>query len=201
MRTLLFFKTVVAASITLIMLGACAAAAPEVYSRTMPGMDFRGIKTYGFLEQISTDSAGYESLETNFLKVAVAQQMDMRGLRYDAANPDVVMNFYIHTEDKLKTRQVPTMNTGYYGYRGGYYDSFGYGGGYETRIDQYTAGTLTIDMIEPKQRKLLWEGTVTGRLTKKDVQNMETTMDNAVRDIFAKFPVLYAEQTPNKPSP
>ena len=73
------------------------------------------------------------------------------------------------------------------------YDDFGGGGvAYETRIDQYTMGTLTIDMIDPKQRKLLWEGTVTGRITKKDVKNLEATIDEAVKDVFVKFPVLGA---------
>ena len=104
------------------------------------------------------------------------------------------MNFYIHTDEKVRSRQTPTMGGGYYGYRGGIYDDFGYGGvAYETRIEQYTVGTLTIDMIDPKERKLLWEGTVTGRLTKKDVKNMEATIDEAVKDIFVKFPVLDAQ--------
>lgn len=186
-----FFKAAVLSMIAGFFLASCSTTSPEVYSNVAPGSDFRGIKTYGFLADMSTDKGSYQSLETNFLKVAVAQQLDLIGLRYDPENPEVLMNFYIHTEDKIRTRQTPTMSTGYYGYRGGYYDGFGYGGtAYETRVDQYTAGTLTIDMIDPKERKLLWEGTVTGRLTKKDVQNMEATIDQAVKDIFVKFPVL-----------
>ncbi len=170
---------------------ASCASTPDTYSSVAPGSDFRGIKTYGFLAKTSTDKAGYQSLETNFLKVAVAQQMDLKGLSYDPVNPDVVMNFYIHTDEKVRSRQTPTMGGGYYDYRGGFYDGFGYGGpAYETRIEQYTVGTLTIDMIDPKERKLLWEGTVKGRLTKKDVRNLEATIDEAVRDVFVKFPVL-----------
>ena len=112
-----------------IFLGGCAASAPDVYSNVDPNSDFRAIKSYGFIAEASTDKAGYESLETNFLKVAVAQQLDRRGLNYDPANPDVLMNFYIHTKEKVKSRQTPTMGGGYYGYRGGYYDDFGYGYG------------------------------------------------------------------------
>lgn len=175
--------------VAIVLLAGCAST-PDTYSNSAPGVNFSTIKTYGFLSEISTDKANYQSLETNFLKVAVAQQMDKRGLRYDPANPDVLMNFYIHAQDKIKTRQVPTMNTGYYGYRGGYYDDFGYGGTtYETRIDQYTEGTLTIDMVDTKQRKLIWEGTVSGRITKKDVQNLEKLVDDAVNDVFIKFPI------------
>jgi hypothetical protein len=183
-------KTVTAALLAGIFLASCAST-PDTYSRVAPGSDFRDIKTYGFLAQSSTDKTGYESLETNFLKVAVAQQMDIRGLRYDPVKPDVVMNFYIKTEEKIRSRQTPTMSGEYYGYRGGIYDDFGYDSmAYETRIEQYTVGTLTIDMIDPKARKLLWEGTVTGRVTKKDVKNLEGTIDEAVKDVFSKFPAL-----------
>ena len=178
-------------SLLILLIVGCAST-PNTYSSTAPGADFSNTKTYGFFDQISTDKAGYQSLETNFLKVAVAQELDLRGLRYEPENPDVEMNFYIHTEEKVRSRSVPSMTAdGYYGYRGGFYDDFGYGGGmaYETRIDQYTEGTLTVDMIDPVNRKLLWEGTVAGRLTKKDVQNMEATVDQAVKDVFLNFPI------------
>jgi hypothetical protein len=177
----------------LVIAGCSTTSKPDTYSRVAPDVDFRGVKTYGFLSEMATDRQGYESLETNFLKVAVAQQLDLRGLHYDPENPEVLMNFYIHTEDKIRSRQTPSMGGGYYGYRGGYYDSFGYGG-YETTIEQYTVGTLTIDMIDAKARKILWEGTATGRVSKKDVQNLEETIDLAVQDIFMKFPVLDVSQ-------
>jgi hypothetical protein len=80
------------------------------------------------------------------------------------------------------------VSGGYYGYRGGYYS--GYGSGYETRVDQYTEGTLTLDMIDPAEMKLLWEGSLKGRLTKKDIKDMAATADQAVAEIFVKFPVL-----------
>lgn len=178
-------------SLSMIILAACSSTTPETYSSVAPGSDFRGIKTYGFLAQLSTDKGGYQSLETNFFKAAIDKQMDLRGLKYDPINPEVVWNFYIHTEEKLKSHQSPTMGGGYYGYRGGYYDGFGYGGiAYETRIEQYTVGTLSIDMIDPKARKLLWEGTMIGRVTEKDEDNLESTINEVVKDIFVRFPVL-----------
>jgi hypothetical protein len=173
-----------------LLLTACTTSPPDTYSSVAPGIDFRGIKTYGFLEQLSTDKAGYQSLETNFLKVAVSQQLELRGMRYDPENPDVRMNFYIHTNEKIRTTQTPNMGGGYYGYRGGYYTGYGYGTGYQTQVDQYTEGTLNIDMIDPVEKKLLWEGTLKGRLTKKVTEELEATVNQAVAEIFVKFPVL-----------
>ena len=192
MLTRSLFKIVTLCMFAGIFLAGCAST-PDTYSSVAPGSDLSNIKTYGFISEASTNKAGYESLETNFLKVAVAQQLDLRGLRYEPSNPDVLMNFFINTDDKIRARQTPTMSGGYYGYRGDMYDDWGGGGvAYETRIDQYTMGTLTIDMIDAKQRKLIWEGTVTGRITKKDVRNLEATIDEAVKDVFVKFPALGA---------
>ena len=73
------------------------------------------------------------------------------------------------------------------------YDPWGgYGGsvGYETRIDQYTEGTLNIDIIDVATNKLIWEGAVAGRLTDKAIRNLEQTIDDAVRAIMADFPVV-----------
>lgn len=171
------------------LLTACSST-PNTYSNTAPGTDFSTIKTYGFLDKLATDRAAYQSLETNFLKVAVAQQLDKRGLVYDPANPDVLLNFYIHSKEKIRSRQTPSMSGGYYSYRRSYYDGFGYGGmAYETRIEQYTEGTLTIDMIDARERKLLWEGTVSGRITKNDIKNLEGLVDRSVADIFDRFPI------------
>jgi hypothetical protein len=61
---------------------------------------------------------------------------------------------------------------------------------YETRVEQYIVGTLTIDMIDPKAHKLLWEGTLIGRMTNKNENNLKATVDQVVKDIFMKFPVL-----------
>ena len=126
---------------------AACATTPDTFSSSAPGKDFSTIKTFGFLSQPSTDQPGYESLETNFLKVAVAQEMDRRGVRYDPMNPDVLMNFYIRTEQKIKSRQVPSASGGYYGYRSGFYGGYA---GYETHIEQYTGvrdGSLAVRTI------------------------------------------------------
>lgn len=194
-------KTLSLGSLCAFMIIAGCASSPDVYTQVAPGSDFRAIQSYGFMPELSTDKGDYQSLETNFLKVAVAQQLDAKGLRYDPRNPDVLMNFFILTDEKIQTRQTSTVGvgySGYYGYRGGRYGGFGVpmgGMGYETTVQQYTEGTLTIDMIDPNERKLLWEGTIKGRVTKDAVKNMESTIDKAVAEVFAKFPVLDSELT------
>ncbi len=177
---------------TALLLTACAST-PNTFSNADPGVDFSQYKTFGYFSTLSTDNAQYQSLVSNFLKVAVAQELVVRGLDHDEENPDLRVNFYINTKDKIKTRSVPTAGGGYYDYRDPFYDPWGGYGGmgvtYETRVDQYTEGTLNIDVVDSKTNKLVWEGSVVGRLSEKDVRNMEQTVDEAVADVMVNFPI------------
>jgi hypothetical protein len=74
---------------------------------------------------------------------------------------------------------------GYYGYRSGFYGGWG---GYYTNVDQYTEGTLNIDLVDAKHRQLVWEGVAVGRVTEKHRENREAAINTAVAEIFKKFP-------------
>jgi len=179
-----------ALAITLTLAVAGCSSTPTVLVNADPTVDFFQYKSYGFMPTLSTDNANYESMESNFLKVAVAQELDRRGLLY-SDNPDLLVNFYINTKEKIRSRSTPTTGA-YYGYRAGYYDPWrGYGAhmGYETRIEQYTEGTLNIDVVDAKQKKLVWEGAVGGRITDKKIQNLEDTIDKAVAAIMSGYPI------------
>ena len=163
------------------------ATTPNTFSNADPAADFSTYKSYGFLESLSTDKDGYESMESNFLKVAVAQQFDRRGMIY-SKDPDLLVNFYILTEEKLGTRSVPTMGV-YYGFRDPLYDTWGGYGGFETQIEQYTEGTLNIDVVDAETNKLVWEGTIVGRVTDSDFRDLEKAIDVAVAEVMKNYPV------------
>ena len=160
-----------------------------VVSNADPSVDFSNYQTYAFLSDVAEDKSQYESIERAYLKNAVGREMSQRGFKKDNANPDVVINFAVQTQEKLQSRSVPTG-----GYDFGYdpfYDVYGPGWGttYTTRIDQYTEGKLVIDMIEVEGRRVVWQGSTKGRLTDKALQNYQVTLDEAVTEIFAEFPL------------
>ena len=125
-------------------------------------------------------------MESNFLKVAMAQQLDQRGLVY-SENPDLLVNFYIHTQEKVRSRSVPTTGA-YYAYRDPFfYDPFIAYPAYEQRIEQYTQGTLNIDVVDTQAGKLVWEGMVSGRVTDTAIRNLEQTIDGAVAAVMLRF--------------
>jgi hypothetical protein len=175
-------------AIAVIVMATGCASSPNTYSNKDSNTDFTRYKTFGYFSTLSTDNEQYESLVSNFLKVAVAQEMDKRGLTY-AEDPDIKVNFYINTKEKIRTRNVPTTSA-YYGYRDPFYDPWMGYGGYETRVDQYTEGTLNIDVVDASTDKLIWEGFVVGRVTDEAVRNLEETIDKAVAVVMADFPIM-----------
>ena len=174
------------AGILALVFAACAST-PNTYSKGAPNVDFSQYSSFGFFDSLSTDRGDYESMESNFLKVAVAQQLDRRGLSY-SDSPDLLINFYIHTKEKITSRSVPTAGA-YYGYRDPYYGTWGGYGGYETRIEQHTEGTLHIDVVDAKTTKLVWEGAIVGRVTDRAIQNLEHSIDEAVAATMSDFPI------------
>ena len=153
-----------------------------------PDTDFSRIETYNFNSSLDTDGQAYQSLETTYLKEAVGRELDARGWT-KSANPDVVVNFAIETQEKIRSR--PTTTGVYGGMYDPYYDVYGPGWGarHTTEIDQYTEGKLKIDLIDPRARKMVWQGETKGRLTQKMMQNAKATLNEAVVEVFAMFPV------------
>ncbi len=178
--------------VALFALAGCAST-PNTFANADPTVDFTQYQSFGFVPQLDTDSKDYQSLETNFLKVAVAQEFDRRGMTHDHDNPQLLVNFIIHTQEKLRSRAVPTATVGVgYGWYDPWYDTWGGYGGYRTEISQITEGTLSIDVVDAASKKLIWEGQIKGRVTDKAIKNLEATIDEAVKAIMEGYPIAPA---------
>jgi hypothetical protein len=179
-RTYLKFSLVAAAAI---ILTACSSG-PKIYVNEDPNADLGGFKTFGFEPRLGTDRGdGTQSLLSQFFINAAKQEMELRGYIYTPDSPDLGINFYVSTKEKIRSTSTPTAG-GYYGYRGGYYGSYG---GYETTVKQYTEGTVTIDLINMSTDKLVWEGTAVGRISSDVQENLEEAVDEVVLEIFTKY--------------
>ena len=167
-----------------LLLGGCAST--NTSGSADNSVDFHQYQTYAFMEDLQTDKAAYQSIESTYLKDAVAKQMAARGF-VKSDNPDIVINFAIESKEKVRSRPAPGV--GYYAdpyYDYGYAVGYGYGGSY---IDQYTEGHLKIFAVDVAAKRVVWEGRAQGRITKKDEADWNATLTNAVNEVFAHFPV------------
>jgi len=179
------------------------ASGPTIYTNQSPQVDFTSFRTYAFFEEMGTDAPdGPAALLTQFLKEAVNREMTARGYELGDADADLLINFYLETQEKIQSRTVPSGPTygvgyGHYGYRGGYYGTWG---GYSatTEITQYTEGTLSVDVVDNERDELVWEGVVTGRIREEALRNLKTSVDTVTPQLMADFP--YRVPPPSPPT-
>lgn len=181
--------------LALVMAG--CASQPRISSQARPNTDFASYKSYAWVSPLATDKAGYSTIITSHFKAAVQSQMAARGYTLDTNNPDLLVNFFSNIENRTDTYSSPSMNMGYYGYRGGYAYGLGFpmfGGGVETR--NYKVGTVSIDLVDAKRKELVWEGALEGTLSSKAMQNPGAAIQSAVGQIYSKFPVQSSATIP-----
>lgn len=171
-----------------VLLAGCASG-PTIRANVDPQANLSAYRTYGFVEHLGTDRAGYSTFVSEQLKNAVRREFETRGYTYAQDNPQLLVNFNAKLADKLRVDSTPgasvAVGRGYYGYRGGFYSAWP---AYETRVDQYTEGTLNIDVVDAAQRRLVWEGVAVGRVTQKARNNLGQAIDATVSEIFKQFP-------------
>ena len=139
---------------------------------------------------MGTDRGGYQSNVSQHLKDDNRQELQARGLRYEAASPQLLVNFSASLNEKMRVMSTPSpmLGLGYYGYRAGMYTAWPLYAEQQT-VTQYTEGTLNIDVVDAARKQLVWEGVVTDSVTQKDLDQLKTSIDLAVKAAFAKYPV------------
>jgi hypothetical protein len=170
--------------ISLLLISSCATS-PRIYSNEDPAAAFSSYSTYAFQAKLGTDRPEYTSLLSQYLKTTVQREMNARGYKEVKENPDILVNFFVQTEEKIRSTSTPSYG-GYYGYRP--YGTWGGYAGYETRITQYTEGTLTVDLIDASRDQLVWEGTLIDRIRGDEAENLRPRVEEAVVNVFTKFP-------------
>jgi Domain of unknown function (DUF4136) len=166
------------------LIAACASK-PEIRSNLDPTADFSKYRTFAFYDEATGRKAAYESFGNQYIKTAIAREMQARGLQQAGDAPDLLVNIHVETKDKVRVSETPSAGYGYYGYRGGMY---GWGAGVSTTVDNYTEGTLNIDVIDRAASKLLWEGIAIGRINSKARDNPQPAIDAVVKQVFERFP-------------
>ena len=188
--TLGMWVTAAAGVGTGLLLGGCATHG-DVRSQLAQNANLAAYRTYGFLPKLGTDKDGYKTLTTQALERAVGREMIARG--YVPAGPDIqpdlLINFNVKEKDKVEGDLGPG---GAWGYGWGRHFGYGYGFGlddYYNGVTTVTEGSLMIDLIDRVRNEAVWSGTAVGELTKKVLDNPGPHIDQAVADIFARYPI------------
>lgn len=182
--------------IAALMLSACGV---QSYVEKDPNVDLNNYKTYAWLNEKETkrkDGKNYKDFQESYLMDIVSKELEKNGWRQARnGNADVLIDYDIMVENELREQSEsvysrPTVRYFYNPYtrriNSVYYPSQYLGENSYTV--PYKSGTITINIVDNKSNKLVWQGwaetDVTGN--KKIKQD---DMDKIVKSIFKKFDV------------
>lgn len=171
----------------ILFLTAACSVSPTIRSNYNQAIDFNQYKTFGFFQPLDTDSR-YESLTSQYLKQATVIEMTRRGFVLSKNKPDLLINFHRYIENKQYINEIPvTGYGGYHEYRGHvYYD---YGMSYRTYIDNYQEGRLSIDIVDSRSNRVIWQAEAVGRVSNQERDNLQATLQKTVSQMFTQFPI------------
>lgn len=156
--------------------------------------------TFAWLPPVkSTSSSVYNSdITDQRIKEAATANLENRGLMLKASKPDLLVRYNIMVSDKEKVYDQPVYN--YAG--GGYYPRLGYYGGrrylyyrYSTPFPVYVGddveripykeGTLMIDLIDRKTKKVIWRGYGIGEVDNpaKAIQDLPKVVEGIIKKL------------------
>jgi hypothetical protein len=165
----------VALSIILVAIAGCSTLKTSVdYDRTA---NFSTYKTFSWRDSGEIRN----SLLAKRLEAAVTTELAKKGLT-QASGDDADLWVVAHPRLSRET-QVTTYNSGWgYGWR--------YRGGVSTaKVEQIPVGTLIVDLVDAKQKELVWRGTATDTLKPENSpEEKEMALAKAVAEMFAKYP-------------
>lgn len=121
------------------------------------------------------------------IRDAVVNQLSAKGLQLNTQSPDLVATYVAGARNKQEIENLgPTpYDSPYFGGPFGFRHEGFWGPGYDQfYVNNYTQGTLILDLIDPHTRQLVWRAYVTQSIDQPDAK----TINNAVAAALKQFP-------------
>jgi hypothetical protein len=167
-----------------LLLAACSSV--EVSTDYDPGTNFAVLKTYAWLPRkagATGDPRTDSTLLNERIRNAVDAQLAERGYeKVASAGADFLVAYHTAVQRKI---DVDSVYRGY-GYGAG---NWGWGAGHETVVYEYDQGTLLLDFLDPKAKRLLWRGSAKAVVSEHSTPEKRTALVNqAVAKLLDRFP-------------
>lgn len=157
-----------------------------VSSNTAEGVDLASYKTFDFY----TVGASGDTIPGRFsealpqLEDAIALEMQKYGYLMTKTDPDLLVNIGVVIDEKVQTRQTDfrTDAPRYIGQRRYSWKSE------EVEVGRYRQGTVSIDLVDRLQNKMVWTATVRDVLPSRQ-EKVQQSIREGVEKLFDKFPL------------
>ncbi len=168
-----------------VMLFLSSCASVRVLSDYDKEANFNDYKTYAFYKT-GIDKAQISDLDKKRILKAIDAQMSSRGM-VKSEDADILVSIF------TKEREQVDVYNNYWGGRYGwgwspwYWGPGFYGNG--STVSTRTQGSLYIDLIDAKNKELVWQGKGVGTLGNiKNIEKKEERIREFVTEIMAQYP-------------
>lgn len=201
MKNLKIFHLPVLVILLMMMTAGCSVYS-EYYTNFDRDADFTNYKTFAWLtDKDTTNEAFNNQIVRNNTRNYFSHCLGEMGMTVNVDSPDVLLELVVKSEKKEMTEHSGRHPSGggwsyyqnpfYYPFPIPYYYRHSYGYGYSCsytdRNVEYAAGTITLNVIDRKQNKLVWTGAAKGDLYDPDL--LSENLHPAVYSILKKYPV------------
>jgi hypothetical protein len=169
--------------LVLLFLSSCTSV--RVLSDYDKEANFNGYKSYAFYKT-GIDRAHISDLDKKRILKAIDTEMSSRGMS-KSQNPDILISIF------TKEREQVNVYNNYWGGRYGWgWSPWYWGPGYYgngTSVSTRTQGSLYIDLIDAKNKELVWQGKGIGTLSNtKNIAKKEERIREFVTEILQQYP-------------
>jgi hypothetical protein len=163
------------------LLAGCATPPPQPQSMRDPTANFAAFRTFGWAPApaVTGGDAPLQLLDKN-IRAAIAAEMQRKGYTESQDNPDLRISYETAKADKVETNPV-RIGVGVGGWGGNVGGSVGVS---SPSVRNFTEGTLVIHAIETAKNAEVWQGSISGKLTKGSVEPaaIQHVVSTAMRD-------------------
>lgn len=174
----------------LVFLSSCSSV--RVLSDYNQEANFNEYKSYAFYKT-GIDKAQISDLDKKRILYAIEDEMASRGF-VKSENPDLLISIFTKEEERV---DVYNNNFGWgWGGAWGWGPAWAWGpgwgwgwGGWGPNVSTRTQGSLYIDLIDNKNRELVWQGKGEGTLANtKNIEKKEQRIKEFVSQILEQYP-------------
>lgn len=158
----------------------------KIYTTHDKNADFSSYKTFDFYE-IKEEHLKMKEVNRRRLAMAIELELGMKGIKRSINEPDLLVNLYsmINRTESLTTSSNQG-GVGYYGAASPYGTAIGISVSPGNYSRYYTKGTVTIDLVDRVQNKLILEGVA--KVDAREGEDADRMINYTVKKIFKKIP-------------
>jgi hypothetical protein len=156
-------------------------------------LDFTSYETYAFISEhpmaVSQAAGPVNPLLEGRLMESIRIALNTKGYSEvdDPERADIAVGFSVGARDQIKVDTYPaTFQTGFA--RRGYY--YGYGYNTETRVRQYTEGTLAVDVFDVATHTPAFHGIASTRISESARKDQQGFLNAVAAEALSGLPVV-----------